>query len=410
MGNNIFTDLSDQIDILTDSSSRMESSEDFLSPNISRRLTFVLFEEIVEDSPIQSREFIFDPEVCSEDKELLDSISSHGITTPIIIRERPDGKRSRDIILGQNPGERKFALVAGHRRVAAGKAAGLSGAHGVILNPGDDPDLITLAENQGRKELSTYEKGLALRSLQERQGLSGRQVSEAVGLSRTHTNRLLNALEAPEPLQKLWKEGRLSATALVNLKDHWTEISDHISEENSGDFQSLSQNEIQDLSDQLSAGASIDQALDIISAIKGNPRPPQAVSHPTEKIKSSPDEKQEASNEKNSFRSISKEGLIQAVREVFPRIRQEKATALYDLSIASGLKDLDVFWAAALYVSRRGDLNEALPSCKYAMKNRIFRALVKREIKNMKQAAAVFKTKKQDKKIKQVIRTCFPGI
>ena len=132
MGNNIFTDLSDQLDILSNNPSRIESSEEFLSLNISRRLTFVLFDEIVEPSSLQSRVAIFDPEGCSEDKELLDSVSCHGITTPILIRELPDGKRSRDFILSQTQGERKFALVAGHRRIAAGKAAGLTGTHGII--------------------------------------------------------------------------------------------------------------------------------------------------------------------------------------------------------------------------------------------------------------------------------------
>ena len=272
MGNNIFTDLSDQLDILTDNPGTIEPSEEFLSLNISRRLTFVLFEEIVETSPLQSRVKVFDPESCSEDKELLESVSVHGIVSPIFIRERSSVKKSNNLLLSQTQGERKFELVAGHRRVSAGIAAGLTGTHGVILNPGDDPGLITLAENQGRKELSTYEKAIAIRNFQERQGYSGRQVAKVTGQSQTHVNRLLNALKAPEPLLDLWKEGRLSATALLNLKEHWAELSQPSNKEALGRIGSLSQNDTELLADQLSTGTSLAQALEFITAINDAPR------------------------------------------------------------------------------------------------------------------------------------------
>ena len=410
MVNNIFTDLSDQLDILPDNPGTIEPSEEFLSLNISRRLTFVLFEEIVETSPLQSRVKVFDPESCLEDKELLESVSVHGIVSPIFIRERSSGKRSNNLILSQTQGERIFELVAGHRRVAAGKAAGLTGTHGVLLNPGDNPGLITLAENQGRKELSTYEKAIALGNFQERQGYSGRQVAKATGQSQTHVNRLLNALKAPEPLLDLWKEGHLSATSLLNLLEQWDELSQPSNKEALGRIGSLSQNDTELLADQLSTGTSLAQSLEIINAINDAPRSTPTSTLTDQKDNPAVKTGQNPPNQKKSFESSEKEAVIQAIRHVFPRPRLEKINALFDLAIASNQKEMDIIFAAALYVSRGGDVNNAIPDCKSAMKNRSFRALMTREIKNMKQAAALFKTKKQDKKLKQVIRICFPGI
>ncbi|MCJ7806236.1 MAG: hypothetical protein MUP57_01650, partial [Clostridia bacterium] len=47
------------------------------SPEISRgirKLSFILFSEILEDSPVQSRAEVFDPNKSQKDKELLESI------------------------------------------------------------------------------------------------------------------------------------------------------------------------------------------------------------------------------------------------------------------------------------------------------------------------------------------------
>lgn len=410
MGNNIFTDLTDQIDILSNNPGAIEPSEEFLSLNISRRLTFVLFDEIVETSPLQSRVKVFDPEGCSEDMELLESVSVHGIVSPIFIRERSSGKRNNNLLQSPTQGEREFNLVAGHRRVAAGLAAGLTGAHGIILNPGDDPDQITLAENQGRKDLTSFETALSLHNFKESRGLSDRQVAQETGYSRTHVNRLLNARKAPEPLLKLWEEGRLSATALVNLKEHWAELSQPQNKTYLARIESLSQNDSEILADQLSTGNSPTEALEFITNLKDDPKLMTASRSSKEKNHLAAETDQIPAIEKKSFKSSEKEAVIQLARNIYPRVKLEKTNALFDLAIANNEKRLDVFLAAVHYVSRGGDVNNAIPDSQDALKDRSFRALMKREIKNMKQAAALYKTKKQKKSLKKTIRICFPGI
>ena len=189
------------------------------SLNLARRLTFVLFEEISEDSPSQTRTVIFDPKRNKEDQELLESIKQHGIITPIIVRGL--GQRTEVNSINQKKSRaRNFALVAGHRRVAAGRAAGLAGTEAMLAKSGDDYQLLTLVENMGRRELTSYEKALALQNLKIRLKISGRKVAEVTGYSRTQVSLLLSSLESPEILQQLWQQGGISATVIVILKPH----------------------------------------------------------------------------------------------------------------------------------------------------------------------------------------------
>ena len=184
----------------------------------NRALTFVLFSEILEDSPAQSRANVFDPNRSPKDRELLESIKTNGIIQPIVIRPLENS----GLDFGVKKGERKFAIVAGHRRVAAGKAAGQNGVQGIIARSDDDHELITLAENMGRRELSSYERAQALKSLQERRGLSVRKVADLVGVSPAYTSELFSALSAPGFLLDSWKDGSVSTKAVVDLKDHWS--------------------------------------------------------------------------------------------------------------------------------------------------------------------------------------------
>nr|MBC8554668.1 hypothetical protein [Candidatus Brocadiales bacterium] len=85
------------------------------SLDLARRVTYVLFDEIIEDSPSQTRSVIFDPKNNPEDEELLESIKQHGIITPILIRGLGQIRDSNS--LKEKSSRRNFALVAGHRRV-----------------------------------------------------------------------------------------------------------------------------------------------------------------------------------------------------------------------------------------------------------------------------------------------------
>ncbi len=228
---------------------------------VARGLSFILFDEIIESSPVQSRDTVFDPEKYPEDRELLESIQKHGITQPVVVRFIGDDADPNEIIPGKKLGERKFALVSGHRRVAAGRAAGLKGTEGVLARSSDDHEMITWAENMGRRELSFYEKALALKSLQVRRGLSERKTAEESGISQTSVNRLFNALNSPDFLHDHWKEGKISSHAVFELKEYWGHFEKVKDAALLEKIQGISRGDARDLRYQLSAGTDLKTAL-----------------------------------------------------------------------------------------------------------------------------------------------------
>ena len=407
MNDNIFTDLTEHIDNFSKGPKRRESSDRVTSPNIAHRLTFVQFKEIIDISPMQTRETIFDPNISFEDKELLESVSKVGLITPIIVRELSDNSGSQDIFFQRSLGERKFGLVAGHRRVAAGQAAGLPGTEAVVLKPGDNHELITLAENMGRKELTPYENGLALKNLSERRSLSIRGVAAATGYSKSHIQRLFAALESPKLLKDLWIEGKLSATTILSLKEHWSEFTGdragHLLEK----IQTLTQSAAKELADQLNAGTPLEPALNTLCGM-GSPRlinTPSNHKQPESKSKKKPSSTKNI--KANSFLDDRK-AFVSAIRDVYYRFSEKKANDLYYLAVANAVKDPDVIWATVHYVVKGGDIGSSFQITQRIMSNRVYRGVMKREIRNHKKISGILKSKKPNQSSVEFFTTVFP--
>ena len=356
--------------------------------DIARRLTFVLFDEIVEDSPAQSRREIFDPSKNKEDQELLSSIKANGIITPLIVRQIEGGNNGQ--------GKRKFALVAGHRRVAAGKLAGINGTEGVVCLPDEDHQVITVAENLGRRELSTFEKGLSLQSLKEERKFSIRKVAEATGLSKSYVSELILALKSPGVLKNIWADGELSPKAIVLLKDHWPLIEQETVAPLHKQMRGLSQQQASDLSDLLNASTPLKKALAVIISTGQNNKPVSGKS---------------ASRPYSTDPGIAgmlKDELIAAITEVFPRIKEKQARVLYDYAVVNGIQDPEILWASALYVDRGGNINQAVELTSTVMKKRSRKSLLSHEVRLMKKVAcAINSMTKEDKTIKEYLQIVF---
>ena len=355
--------------------------------NIARRLTFVLFDEIIEDSPTQSRRDIFNPEKYPEDQELVESIKTHGIVTPIVIRAIQD--------LDKKQGERKFALVAGHRRVAAGKAAGLNGTEGVVSKPKEDHEIINLVENQGHRKLSSFEKGLSLQSLKERRNFTVRQVAEATGLSRSYVSELIEALQSPAALKHIWADGDLSTRTVVLLKDHWALFEQGEAAPLIEKMRGFSREQASNLGDQLNAGTPLKKALSVIMSIGNN----KTASGKTIS---------KASSSGQDIADMSKDDLLTAIAEVFPRINEKKARVLYDYTVVNGIQDPEVLWAAALYVERGGSASQAVELTAKVLEKRSRKSILAQEVKLMKKVACdLNKMKKEDKTILDFMNIVF---
>lgn len=388
---------------------------------VARGFSFILFDEIVESSPVQSRDTVFDPEKYPEDRELLESIQKHGITQPVVVRFIGDDADPNEIVPGRKPGERKFALVAGHRRVAAGRAAGLKGTEGVLARSSDDHEMITWAENMGRRELSSYEKALALKSLQERRELSGRKTAKETGISQTYVNELFIALSSPVELRTLWKEKFLSAKAIVDLKEYWGQFDKVKDTALLLKMQGLSQADAKDLRDQLSTGTDLATALAAMGSLdtvfmgQGGHDQVEVDSEqdrqsPADKKSSSRNSPASSSPAGANFNSSQKEALVTAIRDVFPKISEDQGKALFDYAIVNAVDDPDVLWAAALFLSRGGKLDKAVELALEAMSKSKIKSLLIREVKHMKQISSTLKgLGKKDKNSISFLKKIFPG-
>ncbi|HEX5886956.1 MAG TPA: ParB/RepB/Spo0J family partition protein [Pyrinomonadaceae bacterium] len=126
---------------------------------------------------------------------LAESIRSHGIVQPLLVRRRDGG----------------YELIAGERRWRAAKLAGLSRVPVVVKEVPDESLLeIALIENIQRENLNPIEEAQAYKKLIETVGLTQEALASRVGRDRSYITNYLRLLRLPEDLQQLVKEGRLS--------------------------------------------------------------------------------------------------------------------------------------------------------------------------------------------------------
>ena len=128
-------------------------------------------------------------------QSLAESIQSHGIVQPLLVRRRGDG----------------YELIAGERRWRAAKLAGLAKVPVVVKEVPDDSLLeIALIENIQREDLNPIEEAQAYRKLIETVGLTQEALASRVGRDRSYITNYLRLLRLPDDLQQLVIEGRLS--------------------------------------------------------------------------------------------------------------------------------------------------------------------------------------------------------
>jgi ParB family transcriptional regulator, chromosome partitioning protein len=128
-------------------------------------------------------------------ESLAESIRSHGIVQPLVVRRRGDG----------------YELIAGERRWRAAKLAGLAKVPVVVKEVPDDHLLeIALIENIQREDLNAIEEAQAYKKLIETIGLTQEALASRVGRDRSYITNYLRLLRLPDDLQQLVIDGRLS--------------------------------------------------------------------------------------------------------------------------------------------------------------------------------------------------------
>ena len=141
---------------------------------------------------------------------LAESIATHGVLQPIVVRES-------SVVSGM------YEIIAGERRWRAARMAGLSDIPAVIFS-GDDLKAaqVALIENIQREDLNPVEEAMGYDSLIEKFGLTQDEVAKQVGKSRSTVTNMLRLLALPDEVLDLLKDKELSmghARALLGLEN-----------------------------------------------------------------------------------------------------------------------------------------------------------------------------------------------
>ena len=143
---------------------------------------------------------------------LAESIRSHGIVQPLIVRRRDGG----------------YELVAGERRWRAAKIAGLARVPVIVKEVPDESLLeIALIENIQREDLNPIEEAHAYRRLADEYHLTQEQIADAVGKDRSSIANYVRLLRLPQEVRGNVASNALSmghARALLALADEAAQL------------------------------------------------------------------------------------------------------------------------------------------------------------------------------------------
>ncbi|MES1201199.1 MAG: ParB/RepB/Spo0J family partition protein [Pseudomonadota bacterium] len=149
--------------------------------------------DLVSRNPNQPRKHFDEAEL----SELADSIRTHGVLQPILVRPI---------------GEGRYEIVAGERRWRAAQRAGLHAIPAVIREL-DEVEILEIGiiENVQRTDLNPIEEAQGYQALIDRFGRTQQDIADAVGKSRPHIANMLRLLALPNEIMEMVRDQRLSA-------------------------------------------------------------------------------------------------------------------------------------------------------------------------------------------------------
>lgn len=147
---------------------------------------------------------IFDEAALSE---LADSIATHGVIQPLLVRPIKDGG---------------YQLVAGERRWRAARIAGLTEVPVVIKDLTDSETVeLAMVENLQREDLNPLEEALGYKFMMEKLSITQDEAAQKVGKSRPAVANALRLLKLPDDIQIMVENKQLSpghARALLSFE------------------------------------------------------------------------------------------------------------------------------------------------------------------------------------------------
>ncbi|MCH4206381.1 MAG: ParB/RepB/Spo0J family partition protein [Solobacterium sp.] len=157
----------------------------------------------IRPNPYQPRKE-FEPKAL---QELADSIKTHGIFTPLLVRKSVSG----------------YDLIAGERRLRAAKLAGLTTVPAIAVDFTEEQMMeISILENVQREDLNPIEEAAAYESLVKKLGYTQEKLAQRVGKSREYCANMMRLLKLPSEVQQLVIEKKLTnghVRPLLSLED-----------------------------------------------------------------------------------------------------------------------------------------------------------------------------------------------
>lgn len=139
-------------------------------------------------------------------QELADSIQSHGVFTPILVKKAVKG----------------YELVAGERRLRASRLVGLDKIPAIVVEFDDQQMMeIALLENIQREDLNAIEEAIGYQKILEKLSYTQDELAKRIGKSREHVTNMLRLLKLPKSIQQYVMEKQLSmghVRALLTLE------------------------------------------------------------------------------------------------------------------------------------------------------------------------------------------------
>ncbi|MEW6025793.1 MAG: ParB/RepB/Spo0J family partition protein [Planctomycetota bacterium] len=143
-------------------------------------------------------------------QELIDSISTHGVLQPIVVRRDP---KRPDI----------YEIMMGERRFRSCEALKLPTIPAIITEANDQRMMeCALVENTHRKDLNPIERAEAYRQLVKMCRLSQEEVAKRVGTDRATISNFIRLLGLPQEIQEDIKKQKFSvshAMAILAVPD-----------------------------------------------------------------------------------------------------------------------------------------------------------------------------------------------
>jgi ParB/RepB/Spo0J family partition protein len=175
--------------------------------------------------------------------ELADSIKSHGVIQPIVVRANPNPKFP----------DAKYEIVAGERRF---RASGIAEQGSILAMVRDLTDievlLIQVIENNQREDVHPLEEALGYKSLmQAPHNYTAQDIADKVGCSRRHVFNRLQLLELNDAAREAFLDQQVEQTVALYLARVPTQLQadalealiDHGAELTARDAQKLLQEE-----------------------------------------------------------------------------------------------------------------------------------------------------------------------